>query len=40
MGLFDDLPDFPFTRGGTMHDYYLQRWYIPDASRVAEQLKT
>ena len=35
--LFDVLPNFPFTTSETMGDYYLQTWYIPVASRVAER---
>ena len=37
--LFDILPNFPFITSETMHDYYLQTWYIRVASRVAERLK-
>ena len=40
MGLFDAWTNFPFTTSETMHDYYLQTWYIQVARRVAERLKT
>ena len=29
LGLFDVLPNFPFTTSEPMHDYYLQTWHIP-----------
>ena len=35
--LFNVLPNFPFTTSETMGDYYLQTWYIPVASGVAER---
>ena len=38
--LFDVLPNFSFTTSETMGDYYLETWYIPVDSRVAERLMT
>ena len=38
--LFNILPNFAFTTSETMDNYYLQRWYIRVASRVAKRLKT
>ena len=38
--IFDALPNFPFTGGETMCDFYLETWYIRVASPVAERLKT
>ena len=40
MRLVDVLPNFPFTTRETIGDYYLEAWYIPAASRVAEPSKT
>ena len=36
---FDVLLNFSFTASETMRDYYLQTWYIPVASQVAQRLK-
>ena len=38
--LFYVLPNFHFATSETMGDYYLQTWYIPLPSGVAERLKT
>ena len=38
--LFDVLTKFALTTSEAMRDYYLQIWYLPVASRVAERLKT
>ena len=38
--LFDVLTKFTLTTSEAMRDYYLQIWYLPVASRVAERLKT
>ena len=38
--LFDVLPNFSFTTGETMRDYYLETQYIRVAPRVVERLKT
>ena len=40
MRLVDVLPNFVFTTRETIGDYYLETWYIRDASRVAEPVKT
>ena len=40
MRVFDVAPNFPFTTGEMMGDYYLQTCNIKVASRVAKQLKT
>ena len=39
-GLFDVLPNFPFTKSVTIADYCLETWYIGVASRVSGRLKT
>ena len=38
--IFDVLTNFLFTTSETMHDYYLETWYIQVVSQVAKQLKT
>ena len=38
--LLNVLPNFSYTAREAMGDYYLQTWYIPVASRVANRLKT
>ena len=38
--IFIVLPNFSLTTRQRKRDYYLQRWHIRVASRVAERLKT
>ena len=40
MRLLDVLPIFSFTTSETMPYYYLFTWYIRDASRIGDQLKS
>ena len=37
--LLDVLPNFPFITSETIHDCYVQTWYIRVASRVTDRLR-